>query len=292
MVDLQQSALIAATITSVVGIIASIILICWEIINYKIHTNIYYHDKNGKTITKCLSGLIISLAVADILSNIGFGVSFWNPNPEVCRWQAIETEYIQLSSVLWTGAISLFHLLHVYLLDVSSYSSAARKSRIFFWGACVVCWLVPLAPALWMLESDNHSTKGHPWCWIDVSHLNWVYLFYGPLLIVTVGNFIVWIICGSKLSGSNPVMRLMLGYSIAFVLTWTIPIARRGYCEWFQTCSEDTKEKLIIAHSVTVPLQGFFNLIVYGFCRKLAHIEAAPPVVVNEATPLTHVSHM
>jgi len=201
---------------------------------------------------------------------------------DTCLVQAVEFEVGELSSILWTGAISGYHLLHALAINKCTKAQTAHRSKVYFGFASVICWGVPLAFGVWVGITRDHSDP-YPWCWIKdhPEDYAWIYMLFGPLVVVVVGNFIVWIWICLKLKVGDFALRFLLGYSIAFVLVWVAAIVRRGCL--IGHCSKRTNDELMLARAITLPLQGFCNLIVYGYCRKLRnntdneHMPLIPP---------------
>jgi len=249
---------------------SSVILIVWEAVQYRrlITTDI------ERPIAMNLSNCIIMLGIADIVACGALALSVLDFLPHVCFIQAQATELGELSTILWTAAISLYHLYQIKSCAQSQniYAVAQGSNTLYLW-LCGVCWGIPLSAELIALNLNLYSSTPDPWCWLHRSPYLWIIFMYGWLVGVYILNSVIWVLCYnymkkiSPMASYKPTLRLLSGYSVAFWLVWTFPIVRRSYEAWGPG-DEHVLEILRFGHAVTVPLQGVFNLIIYGYFRK------------------------
>jgi len=261
----------AAFITSCISIASSLALIIWERIQY---TQLHKHTSpTEKPIAQHLSSCIVMLAIADIMASVGFGISMINARPNVCFVQAQLVEIGALSSILWTMAISQYHLYQIKSCAQGRpvFLVAQGSSRLFLW-ICGFCWCIPLSIEVILINFNFYSTDEPdqaPWCWLNPTPYLWLIFLYGWLLAVFIGNVIIWMSCVfymkqiSSNAKKRPAMLVLIAYTTAFLIVWTFPIVHRMY-EAFGPNNQKIIDVLRFGHAVTNPLQGFFNLIIYG----------------------------
>jgi len=268
---MELSADNVATITSTsVSLLCSAILIVWEVVEYRrlITTDV------ERPIALNLSNCIIMLGLADLVACGAYALSLLDHLANVCFIQAQFTEVGQLSTILWTAAISVYHLYQIRSCALSKdvYSVARGSDTLYLW-LCAICWGIPFCAEIIALNFHFYSEQADPWCWLKPSGYLWVIFLYGWLVFVYIANLLIWIVCYnymkhiSPMASYKPTLRLLSGYSVSFLLVWTFPIVRRSYEAW-GAGNEEVMSILRFGHSVTVPLQGFFNLIIYGYFRK------------------------
>jgi len=275
---------IATIVSSSLSLFASIILIIWEVVQYRrlITTDI------ERPIALNLSNCIVMLCIADILTCGALAVSVTDDVPHMCFIQAQLTEIGLLSAILWTAAISVYHLYQIRscALCKDVYSVARGSDTLYLW-LCAVCWGIPICAEIIALNFHFYSEQPDPWCWLHDSKYLWVVFLYGWLIAVYIANLVIWVICYnymkriSPVASYKPTLRLLTGYSVAFWLVWTFPIIRRSYEAW-GSGDEEVMNILRFGHAVTIPLQGFFNLIIYGYFRKANSNDEAPYTKLND----------
>lgn len=174
-----------ATITSsTLSIVASIVLIVWEVKEYRrlITTDV------ERPIALNLSNCIIMLGLADIVACGALAISLLDHLPHMCFIQAQIMEVGELSTVLWTGllhvhshndnislpkkmlfmllsaAISIYHLYQIrscaHRKDI--FTVAQGSSTLFLW-LCVLCWGIPVVAELIALNFNLYSKEPDPW---------------------------------------------------------------------------------------------------------------------------------
>jgi len=262
---------IIASVSSFISIIASVILIIWERRQYRqlIITEI------EKPISRNLSNCIVMLAIADIVGGIGYSLSIINDH--TCSLQAQLIEVGQLTATLWTLAISVYHLYQIRCCAESMRVEkvAQGSNQLFLW-MCGLCWGIPIVVEAVLLNTHSYGDIPDPYtkrCWLKPNQYLWIFCLYAWLIAVFFGNFIIWFLCHRYLkqitpnASNRPTFHLLLGYTVAFWIVWTFPLVHRIYI----TASGSNPQVLIVlryGHSLTAPLQGFFNLIVFGFFFK------------------------
>jgi len=263
---------LASLVTCLVSIVSSVTLITWEIVQYR---HLITSDVE-KPIARNLSNCIIMLGVADILASIATLLSVLNYLPGICFIQAQLTEIGVLSTILWTAAISIYHLYQIKSCALGrDVKAVAKGSNTLFLCLFSFCWGIPVTVELIALNLDFYSSQPDPysWCLFKDSQYLWIFFMYGWVLLVFILNVTIWGLCYYYLkkiapqASHKPTLRLLAGYSVAFWIAWTCPLLWRSWLAWGPE-DDHVVDILRLGMSATVPLQGFFNLIIYGYFRK------------------------
>jgi len=214
------------------------------------------------------------LGLADMVTNISLLISTFQP--AFCYVQAQMMQFGELSAALWTAGISVYHLyqLRCTAHDTDVDTIAKGSSRLF---TCmsVLCWGIPISTEIIALNLNLYSRDPDPWCWLNspLHNYNWIIFLYGWLVAVFISNVVIWIVCdyySKKIERSyKGTLFLLAGYSTAFFLVYTFSFLRRIWGAWIPNDTH-TYDILKFGQAVTAPLQGFFNLIIYGYFRKSA----------------------
>lgn len=99
-------------------------------------------------------------------------------------------------------------------------------------------------------------------CWLKQSDYLWIFALYAWLVAAFIGNFIIWFFCYWYMkkivpnASKRPTIFLVLGYTIAFWLVWSFPLAHRIYIVTGHN-NPDVLQVLRYGHSTMVPLQGY-----------------------------------
>jgi len=269
----MHSNIIASTVSCSVSITASLILIVWEIFQYRrlITTEV------ERPIALQLSNCIIMLCIADIIANISNLLSFLNYLPGFCYVQAQVTEFGALSTILWTAGISIYHFYQIRSCSLGKdIRKVAAGSNKLFLSLFLLCWGIPFLVELAALNTNVFATTSpgpYVWCLFQPNlKYAWIYMLYVWVVSVFILNIIMWAACYHYMKqmapkASQPTLRLLAGYSVAFLLSWFMPLLRRSWGAW-GPADLQALDILQFGMDISVPLQGFFNLIVYGFFRR------------------------
>jgi len=212
------------------------------------------------------AGAWLQLAFADMITACTYWIAEQDKNPTICVIQAFLMQTFQLSAILWTGGISLMFFLTLYVFSPKKLISLVWCT---YGVLCVVCWGIPLTTATYAYISESFGPSGTPtWCWFTHS-MQWFILFYGELIAVIILQ-VVLMIAHLKwkpqakdfdITMFHPMNTLFMGFTLMFLLVWTIPILDRSTRAWHHKI-----EILSSLHFVVEPLQGSFNFVVYLLC--------------------------
>lgn len=226
--------------------------------------------------------LIMYLSFADLIASCSYMIRLSkldllkNHTGEVaCKIEAYLMTTFEMSSVFWSSAICMHLLLSIMLPDWR----VERIEPVYH----VLSWGYPL---LWssIVLGMNRFGRASNWCWLipDEAHhyFSWRFFTFLPVYILMFFNIAVYIgVCVSlrrmlRQSKYSTIfssidrrkelkaLRQLSIIMIAFFITWIPPMVNRlveslspmGVYFW-----------LDMAQALTNPLQGFCNLILYGY---------------------------
>jgi hypothetical protein len=235
--------------------------------------------------------LLVAMSFMNFFGSLGFFIGQWSfPTPitappgSLCIWQGWDLQIN--SAVFWyNGCLATNFLLRIkyeyHEHDVLRLEPAFH----------LVAWLYPVVTSFIALGFGMYGPAG-PWCWITTSFdwARWAF-FYVGLWTIMIYTTIVMIVIAKKVQESDRRTRanLSLGggtgnaksrrysktrevslqaifYVLSFLLTWVFGTANRIQNAIDPTCPIFA---LVWLHSLFVPLQGFFNFLVYLFPRYM-----------------------
>jgi len=223
--------------------------------------------------------LVFCLAIADLIASIGIFTSqsillFANNLSTfyLCAFLRSLIQYGFLSSFLWTSCISFF-------LYSATRQSPERPSRIILMH--VISWGVPAILVLSQVLAKGIAVSDHSlWC-ISTMAFEWG-IWIAPLALCFCFNAVMYVLIlrftyrySSSLHSSTPtegqkkifslVQKRITVYILIFFLCWIWDIADHVALYIFN-CKIYV---LWLLQDLFVPLQGFFNFVVYGFSTDL-----------------------
>ncbi|KAF8424483.1 hypothetical protein EV426DRAFT_78256 [Tirmania nivea] len=146
--------------------------------------------------------------VATLISQDGIRAYQRDPHAGICKMQSMFIQWFMPADALFCAAMAL----NVYLTVFRKYSSQRlQKLEIPY---IIICYGVPLIPStvfLFISKKQNGVTKplygpATLWCWVsDEWQIFRIATFYGPVWVVLVFTFSIYILAGNvifKLRGS------------------------------------------------------------------------------------------
>lgn len=146
--------------------------------------------------------------VATLISQDGIRAYHNNPHAGICKMQSMFIQWFMPADALFCAAMAL----NVYLTVFRKYSSHRLQQLEIPY--IIICYGLPLIPAMVFLFISKHeggTTKpiygpATLWCWVsDDWQIFRIATFYGPVWIVLVFTFSIYILAGNvifKLRGS------------------------------------------------------------------------------------------
>ncbi|KAL1525685.1 hypothetical protein AB1Y20_020534 [Prymnesium parvum] len=228
--------------------------------------------------------LLYWLSVTDLISSLVYIIDGLSANADLmscepftfCVFKAMLHQTFNLAAMLWTGSIALN--LHLGLV---LQAKIARQPAKFLRRLHICIWSFAPSVSLLLLLNGSYGRAG--WCWIR-EHKAWqrFVCYYFPMLLVLGYNAVVYFLTQKtllamktaannssessiELTSSHAVqglarrMRLLL---VIFVLVHTCSIINRLY-DFFSPDQPSFFFSLL--QSLSAPLQGLGNAIVYGF---------------------------
>jgi len=183
-----------------------------------------------------------------------------------CLIEANVNQFFVCSSVTWILAIATQLFRAVYLEKPGK----LYPYHIFCWGFPILSCIIVTASGKFGPNSDT--------CWIvdgDILfHVLFLYMFIigGMVYIIIVYVLVWWKIAKSRSSvdkltgrkmGSGKIVRRFVGYPLMFFVTWI------GGCYVDLNIRLNLACGVLIWKTVTFPLQGFLNALVYGLSEKV-----------------------
>ncbi|KAL0491270.1 cyclic AMP receptor-like protein [Acrasis kona] len=224
--------------------------------------------------------LIVYLSFADLLASSSYLIRF-SKLDESGPWCLIEATFMctfELCSVLWSSCICVHLLLNVLF---------ANKGKWLKWSELIyhiISWGLPL---IWTITLFFNHRFGQAtnWCWLksdeDVQSFGWRFFTFLPIYCCMFFNLTVYVVVLVALrrllsnkqmsvifsnAGRRRELRALLAFSfvmLAFFITWIPPFFNRMW----ETIHRRESEIfwLNMTQAITNPLQGFMNMVLYGY---------------------------
>jgi len=212
--------------------------------------------------------LVLSLALSDLGAALWYAVVAYQRKTNMrctSRVGFIGTIF-EPSSVLWVCCIST----SVYLLLIKSQRLQTEKQLVkSLWRNLVifnfVSWLLPLGIASLFLWQNVYGPSALQWCWVKASDQRLLlYMYYIPILVAFLYNIMIllaiWIHNRVKKLGVKRL--LLLWYIPVFLFVWSFSMINDIYHQILKDGQKPSWILQLLA-SATLPLQGFFNTIIW-----------------------------
>lgn len=289
----QQAIAIAPKITSFVSVLSSTAIICM------IARNTGATNTNGKEKRNTYHRLILGMSISDVLASLAFLCTTW-PLPKGIAWGAVGNQQtcsaqgffsqISITTVYYNAGLAVYYVL--VIVKGMSDEVIAKKFEPLIHAQAIILGLGtalagqflglynPLAWDCWIAPSplgcqESWNNNGETTCirGDNASIYQWVF-FYAPLwfaigLVVALMLWIYFVVRANEKSTqryraaesqkhSKQVATKAIQYVVAFCATWLLPTSFfilnvTGSFNWW----------LLFFTAVSVPIQGFLNLLVY-----------------------------
>jgi len=216
--------------------------------------------------------LILFLSITDMLAAIVFmyGVQKDTVKDEdKCIGTALAIEYTSTCSMLWTACIA--HTLDSVIRKHNHHIESNEK-----WYH-LVCWGLPTGCILFLISTQKYLKllgSADLWCWIDGAWWVRAIFFYIPLVVILTYIAVIYVIVSHTLSKENSwadseieedrsqsILITFRWYLLSLAICWLPAIINRAQ----NALSDERWPWLFGMHAFLVPLQGFFNALIYGF---------------------------
>ncbi|KAJ3303456.1 hypothetical protein HDV03_003824 [Kappamyces sp. JEL0829] len=207
-------------------------------------------------------------ALSTCLGSLGFA---HGTSSLFCQLQATFLHIGLLGGVLWSGCMAL-NLVLKFSLNRSL--EDLRSIEVLYNAAIFIITWVP-AFSMLILSANGMDLYGSAtlWCWISSEFSSWrIYLFYLPIWVCILFNFLVYIYVFFKLRAMSTKFHLnstvLVSYArhssffvLAALLTWCW-----GSIVRVQGMVDPTNQVpwLFAMHAIFTPLNGFVNFLVYA----------------------------
>eukprot|EP01125_Pyxidicula_operculata_P006769 TRINITY_DN2323_c0_g1_i1.p1 TRINITY_DN2323_c0_g1~~TRINITY_DN2323_c0_g1_i1.p1 ORF type:complete len:358 (-),score=69.66 TRINITY_DN2323_c0_g1_i1:134-1207(-) len=214
--------------------------------------------------------MIFSLTICNLLESLAnlLSISIYRREIEMfiaCYTQGVMLQFASTATFGWITAIAI----NLYLVVVKGYKINNKIEvgyHVFVWGFALIAATVPFS-------TSSYGIAGL-WCWLDWDNgqlWRWT-LFYIPLfvmmLVVIVLYGLISYTVSSRLNTQSSVdyekakklIKKLQLYPIIFVGCYLFSIINRIY-DW---ASPQDSFALYLLESLTTPLVGFVNALVYG----------------------------
>jgi hypothetical protein len=244
----------------------------------------YIRFKDTRT---AMNTLVMSLSISDIFASANYLIAGAGLTADefICHAQAFSMQLFELSSILWSGCMSIY-LIAALLVNSMSHKTAQPPSlRLWYPLFVLIGWVAPAVAAVYLWLIDAYGPAGL-WCWQNAGSLRFI-LFYDEVLVVVVFNIVVYLLVIAKMIRSSHKKRrrarqgLVVGaarktptakiasrmqwYLCAFFGAWLAPSLKRV----LQFIDPDLATRsyapaLDVAVALLNPASGLFNALIYG----------------------------
>lgn len=214
--------------------------------------------------------LIVMLSIADWFSSFQFYIGFDNFatkcfEPQfACALSATMSQYFEMASYCWTTVIA-FNIYKVLVAKQGEHVERFEMSyHLFSWG-------FPLFLLLIVASTGSLGDAGN-WCWIKKGrNMERLFGYYIPLIFMIIINAVLYVTIGRGLESfaseqKRPIITRLRRYLVVFLLTRIPSVINRFY---EIASGGETVYFFLLLQSMTSPLQGFCNALVYGANRKI-----------------------
>ncbi|RYP08633.1 hypothetical protein DL764_001761 [Monosporascus ibericus] len=133
---------------------------------------------------------------ASIACLMGYSGMQLGPDSHLCQAQAFMFELFMQSDPWWSFAMA------VNVSMVFFFSANPKRFLDYWWAYWIVCYGVPLIPAVWLLllrDGDNKRAYGNAtiWCWIDSDWRSLrIFTYYVPIWVCIVLSSCIYVAVG------------------------------------------------------------------------------------------------
>ncbi|KAI8056873.1 slime mold cyclic AMP receptor-domain-containing protein [Syncephalis plumigaleata] len=254
----------------------------------------YLYWKHMRT---AIARIVFFMAISDLVASISMALGRLGPisgtKNAFCQLQAAGMQWGDISSILWTGMISINLIWIMYrgraVDDIQKYE---RVHLLVCYAAPLIWAVVPI-----FIRVDGHTRvygDADLWCWVspDLATAQMV-LFYVPLWIIFAFNIVTYLAVGRLIwkrahmvarggdsNGANS-YRYTYGknvslYLLAFLLVWTPATLNRIHTIAFHG---ERSFVLNLLHSIMTPSRGLINCLVYCYITWYSQIRATSSVM-------------
>lgn len=220
--------------------------------------------------------LILYLSIAAMCDCIAYLMGELHPDGIVCDFQAWWLTFFDWAVLLWVNCIT-----------VNLFFNVVRGTTTdkYEWLYHVVCWGISLLMSLLPFIGDHYGPAGG-WCWIkDTSGWQWrVGIWYGPLFVIIVILFVVYVYISCILSKKADTwegtydpdterakqmlkddIKPLRAYPFVYLAATFFPLINR-----IQNATDVNHPvfALVLLASISAPLHGALNAIVFGLDRE------------------------
>ncbi|XP_029648219.1 cyclic AMP receptor-like protein A [Octopus sinensis] len=219
--------------------------------------------------------LILYLSIGALLDCVAYLMGGLHPDGPLCNFQGFWLTYFDWTVLLWVSCITF----NLYMNVVR-----ATETEKFEWVYHLVCCLLPLLMSSLPFIGDNYGPAG-AWCWI-VENWKWrVGIWYGPLFAIIALLFVTYIYIVITLSRKASTwegtydpdternkqmlkedIKPLRGYPFVYLAVSIFPLVNR-----IQNAisSGNPVFTLVLLASISSPLHGALNAIVFGMDRSI-----------------------
>eukprot|EP00943_MAST-04B_sp_MAST-4B-sp1_P000945 g945.t1 len=214
--------------------------------------------------------LIVMLSISDFFSSVQFYIGFDNFatkcfEPEfACSLSATMSQYFEMASYCWTTVIAF----NIYQVLVAKHGERVEHYEMYYH---LICWGFPLLLLIIVASTGSLGDAGN-WCWIKKENpIERLFGYYIPLLIMIIVNSVFYVLIGRGLQSfaseqKRPIILRLRKYLIVFLVTRIPSVINRFY---EIASGGETVYFFLLLQSMSSPLQGFCNAIVYGANKKI-----------------------
>eukprot|EP00039_Didymoeca_costata_P013757 m.214217 g.214217 ORF g.214217 m.214217 type:complete len:319 (+) comp15865_c0_seq65:382-1338(+) len=222
----------------------------------------------GRTYRNFAQRLIMHLTIAALFSTVPYFMGSQDDGP-TCILQGFLMQWQDASVLLWIGCLT-----HSLYLNVVRLEESVKNEKWYM----AISWVLPFGVACIPLIANKYGNAGL-WCWIVNDSWMRFGLWYGWLVFGVIGLFASNIYIFHRVSNKNrqwqgtynqdveaekeflqKQVKPLIYYPIVYLLLSIFPLINRVQ----NAANPDTPVFwLYVLHTISSPLQGFCNVLVY-----------------------------
>lgn len=230
------------------------------------------------------NNLIFVLSLCDFFWT-GTYFALFNLQGGLCVFQAVWGSFWGLATTFWT-----FFMAFTYWSQFSRFKiEIYRRGPYIFHGITwTLSFILAVAPVFTHDYNPNGITRNIPRCWLqDSKDLARFWAYYIWVMLVMVAIAVMYTDLILKLRRSSVVQQRVDTFSVRWYLypaiywgVWIVPCILRILEQAYPDRNFDV---LVLVQSITMPMQGFLNCLVYGIRTSLIErIKAARQTPTDE----------